>query len=122
VHARSQDPEVEALALDILTTQQAQIGMMGGWLEQWGQTQAASGPTMAWMGHSGAMPGMASQEELASLRTLPAGELEEQFLRLMIRHHAGACRWRRTPRSRGATRRWSGWPAGWCPGSRPRST
>jgi uncharacterized protein (DUF305 family) len=90
VHARSQDPEVEALALDILTTQQAQIGMMGGWLEQWGQTQAASGPTMAWMGHSGAMPGMASQEELASLRTLPAGELEEQFLRLMIRHHAGA--------------------------------
>ena len=90
VHERSQDPEVAALALDILTTQQAQIGMMGGWLEQWGQTQAASGPTMAWMGHSGPMPGMASQDELAALRTLPAGQLEEQYLRLMIRHHAGA--------------------------------
>ena len=92
VHDRSQDPEVRALALDILTTQQAQIGMMSAWLEQWGQTQAASGPTMAWMGegHSGPMPGMASGEELASLRTLPPGELEEQFLRLMIRHHAGA--------------------------------
>jgi uncharacterized protein (DUF305 family) len=90
VHARSQDPEVSALALDILTTQQAQIGMMGGWLEQWGQTQAVSGPTMAWMGHSGPMPGMATQDELASLQTLPAGQLEEQFLRLMIRHHAGA--------------------------------
>jgi uncharacterized protein (DUF305 family) len=92
VHDRSQDPEVVGLALDILTTQQAQIGMMSAWLEQWGQTQAASGPTMAWMGdgHSGPMPGMASADELASLQTLPAGELEEQFLRLMIRHHAGA--------------------------------
>ena len=92
VHERSQDAEVVGLALDILTTQQAQIGMMGGWLEQWGQTQAASGPTMAWMGdaHSGPMPGMAGADELAALRTLPAGELEEQFLRMMIRHHAGA--------------------------------
>jgi len=91
-HDRSQDPEVVALSLDILTTQQGQIGMMAGWLEQWGRTQAASGPTMAWMGadHSGTMPGMASADELASLRTLPAGDLEEQFLRLMIRHHAGA--------------------------------
>jgi uncharacterized protein (DUF305 family) len=92
VHDGSQDPEVVALALDILTTQQAQIGMMSAWLEQWGQTQAASGPTMSWMGggHSGPMPGMASADELASLQTLPAGALEEQFLRLMIRHHAGA--------------------------------
>ena len=92
LHDRSQDPEVVALALDILTTQQAQIGMMGGWLEQWGQTQAAGRPTMAWMGHrhSGPMPGMADADELATLRTLPEGELEEQFLRLMVRHHAGA--------------------------------
>ena len=92
VHDRSPDPEVRALALDILTTQQAQIGMMSAWLEQWGQTQAASGPTMAWMGdgHSGPMPGMASPDELASLDRLPAGDLEEQFLRMMIRHHAGA--------------------------------
>jgi uncharacterized protein (DUF305 family) len=92
VHDRSQDAEVVALALDILTTQQAQIGMMSGWLEQWGQTQAVSGPTMGWMGdgHSGPMPGMATAEELASLRSAPAGELEEQFLRLMLRHHAGA--------------------------------
>jgi len=92
VHERSSDPEVVALALDILTTQQAQIGMMSAWLEQWGQTQAASRPTMAWMGdgHSGPMPGMASSDELASLQTLPDGELEEQFLRLMVRHHAGA--------------------------------
>jgi uncharacterized protein (DUF305 family) len=92
VHERSQDPEVVALALDILTSQQAQIGMMSAWLQQWGQTQSTSGPTMGWMGdgHSGAMPGMASADELASLQTLPAGELEEQFLRLMVRHHMGA--------------------------------
>ena len=92
VHDRSRDEEVVALALDILTTQQAQIGMMSGWLDQWEQTQAVSGSTMAWMGdgHSGPMPGMASPDDLASLRTLPAGELEERFLRLMLHHHAGA--------------------------------
>jgi uncharacterized protein (DUF305 family) len=92
VHERSQDPEVIALALDIMTSQQAQIGMMSAWLEQWGQTQAVSGPTMGWMGdgHSGAMPGMATADELASLQTLPPGQLEEQFLRLMVRHHVGA--------------------------------
>ena len=92
VHDRSQDREVVALGLDILTTQQAQIGMMSGWLEQWGQTQAVSGPVMGWMGdgHSGPMPGMASTEDVASLRTLPPGELEEQYLRLMLRHHVGA--------------------------------
>jgi uncharacterized protein (DUF305 family) len=92
VHERSQDPEVIALALDIMTSQQAQIGMMSAWLEQWGQTQAVSGPTMGWMGdgHSGAMPGMATADELTSLQTLPPGQLEEQFLRLMVRHHVGA--------------------------------
>jgi uncharacterized protein (DUF305 family) len=63
-----------------------------GWLEQWGQTQAVSGPTMGWMGdgHTGRCRAWPSAEQLASLRTLPSGELEEQFLRLMLRHHAGS--------------------------------
>jgi uncharacterized protein (DUF305 family) len=33
------------------------------------------------------MPGMASPEELASLRTLPVDEMNKEFLRLMIAHH-----------------------------------
>lgn len=90
LHRRSDDPEVQALALDIMTTQQGQIGIMSGWLDLWGHTQTSTGPAMAWMGHDGEMPGMASGGEIAALETLPPGELEEEFLRLMVRHHLGA--------------------------------
>lgn len=90
LHRRSTDPEVQALALDVMTTQQGQIGIMSGWLDLWGHTQTSTGPTMAWMGHDGGMPGMASNDEIAALETLPPGELEEEFLRLMVRHHLGA--------------------------------
>lgn len=90
LHRRSTDPAVQALALDVMTTQQGQIGIMSGWLDLWGHTQTTNGPTMAWMGHDGGMPGMASADEIAALEALPPGELEEEFLRLMVRHHLGA--------------------------------
>lgn len=90
LHRRSSDADVVALALDVLTTQQGQIGIMSGWLDLWGHTQTSTGPTMAWMGHEGPVPGMATEREIAELEVLPPGRLEEQFLRLMLRHHAGA--------------------------------
>ena len=42
------------------------------------------------MGHPvvGLMPGMATQEEIDQLRTLPVTEAEVLFCQLMIRHHA----------------------------------
>jgi uncharacterized protein (DUF305 family) len=89
-HRRSPDPQLNYLAFDILSTQQGQIGIMSGWLELSQQTQSGSGRTMAWMGHDGPMPGMASDVEIAELNTLPVPQMEEQFLRLMIRHHRGA--------------------------------
>lgn len=90
VHERSTDTAVTYLALDIMTTQQAQIGMMSGWLDLWRQTQTSTRQVMSWMGHAGPMEGMASDDEIAALKTLPVTQMEEQFLRLMIRHHAGA--------------------------------
>lgn len=90
VHRRSTDAELSFLALDILTTQQGQIGIMSGWLDLWGHTQTSRGPVMAWMGHEGPMPGMASSAELAALEQLPVAQLEEQYLRMMVRHHLGA--------------------------------
>ena len=90
VHRRSTDPQLNYLALDILTTQQGQIGIMTGWLDLWGQTQSKVGPPMRWMDHEGAMPGMATADEIAALERLPVPKMEEQFLRLMIRHHQGA--------------------------------
>jgi uncharacterized protein (DUF305 family) len=95
VAERSTDPEVGQLAFDISTTQTNQVGRMQGWLSLWGLTPTG-GAQMAWMGgaghdHSGSglMPGMATEEELAELRSLSGTEFDVQFLRLMIRHHQG---------------------------------
>ncbi len=88
---RTENPAIRTLATDILLTQQAQIGMMHGWLDLWGLPLAGFGPRMAWMGHpiDGPMPGMATAEEMASLRALPPAEADIRFLELMIRHHKG---------------------------------
>lgn len=71
VHRRSSDPAINYLAFDILSTQQGQIGIMSGWLDLSRQSQSGSGQTMAWMGHQGPMPGMASDEQVEELKTLP---------------------------------------------------
>ena len=89
-HRRSDDAELNYLAFDILSTQQGQIGIMSGWLDLWEQSQSGSAEPMAWMGHDGPMPGMATDAEIEQLNTLPLAEMEEQWLRLMIRHHRGA--------------------------------
>lgn len=44
------DPQIRFLAYDIATTQQAQVGMLSGWLTDWGLPQSDdSRPAMAWM-------------------------------------------------------------------------
>lgn len=103
VAERSNDREVEMLAFDISSTQTNQAGRMQGWLALWGLPQSGGEP-MAWMGtaahaghdmagmnmgESGLMPGMATEEELTSLRELSGTEFDVEFLRLMIRHHQG---------------------------------
>ncbi len=98
---RSTDPEVRQLAFDIAETQQNQVGRMQGWLALW-DLPPTGGETMAWMvsagGHAGhdtaatdggLMPGMATEEELAELRSLSGTQFDVEFLRLMIRHHQG---------------------------------
>ena len=92
VYRRTEDEAIRSLAYDILTTQQAQIGMMGGWLGLWDLPAGGEDPQMAWMGHGGTgpMPGMAIEEEIARLETLPPADMDREFLRLMIIHHNGA--------------------------------
>ncbi len=92
VRDKTESDEVRILATDIVLTQQAQIGMMQGWLDVWGLSAASTEPAMAWMGHptEGRMPGMASPEEVDRLRDLPPEETDELFLRLMIEHHRAA--------------------------------
>jgi uncharacterized protein (DUF305 family) len=86
VRERSTDPDLRLFALDIVLTQQAQIGQMQGWLATWGQTLTGAQPPMR--GH-GAMMGMASRADVNALGVLPPAEAEVKFLQLMINHHLG---------------------------------
>src|SRR3712207_9186137 len=74
---------------------------MQGWLALWG-LPPTGGDTMAWMAsdgghtghdpsaaHGGLMPGMATESELARLRSLSGTAFDVEFLRLMTRHHQG---------------------------------
>jgi uncharacterized protein (DUF305 family) len=91
-------PEVRTLGYDIALTQQAQIGLMRGWLDKWGVSPTSNRPAMSWMDHGGhtvrpdgRMPGMASPEQLEQLRNAEGAKLDILFCQLMTDHHiAGA--------------------------------
>jgi uncharacterized protein (DUF305 family) len=92
VRDKTKSEEIRTLATDIALTQQAQIGIMQGWLDVWGLPSSGTEPAMSWMGHptEGPMPGMATPQEIDRLREAPPEEADEQFLWLMIRHHRAA--------------------------------
>lgn len=103
------DPDVRLLAYDIATTQAGQSGRMSGWLDAWGLPAGSTDPDMTWMtlptlegeghGHGDGdsahepgepMPGLATAEQIAELKTLSGVAAERMFLELMIAHHQGA--------------------------------
>jgi uncharacterized protein (DUF305 family) len=102
---RSQDPVIRSLAFDISATQTNQVGRMQGWLALWGLPNTSGRSPMSWMGGMPAsadmggmamgtgpgalMPGMATDAEMATLRSLTGRAWDVEFLRLMIRHHQG---------------------------------
>jgi uncharacterized protein (DUF305 family) len=92
VRDKTKSEELRILAADMALTQQAQIGMMQGWLDVWGLPASGTEPAMSWMGHptEGRMPGMATPQEIDRLKEAPPEEADEQFLWLMIRHHRAA--------------------------------
>jgi uncharacterized protein (DUF305 family) len=105
---RSKDPVIRSLAFDISATQTNQVGRMQGWLALWGLPNTSGRAPMFWMGGLPAsssmpdmagmtmdagpgtlMPGMATDAEMARLRSLSGKAWDVDFLRLMIRHHQG---------------------------------
>lgn len=96
---RSRDPEVRAIALDVVTTQQSQIGTMAGWLDEWGMPTRGPAEAMAWMGSSphgghtmgpdGQMPGMATQDQLDELAVARGPDFDALWVDLLREHHAG---------------------------------
>lgn len=103
------DPETRLVAYDIATSQAGQAGQLYGYLTEWNLPQASPEPSMTWMtratlagevhGHDAAeaahvpgepMPGLATAEQMARLKSLTGVEAEKYFLELMIAHHEGA--------------------------------
>ncbi|PTA68237.1 DUF305 domain-containing protein [Deinococcus arcticus] len=86
IRERSRDEALRTIALDMLLSQQEQIGQMRGWLTIWGRPWGGEGMSA---GHARQM-GMATPAEVARISTLPPRQSEVQFLQLMTRHHQGA--------------------------------
>lgn len=86
VRERDTTPAVRTLALDIMLSQQEQIGQMHGWLTLWNRPWGGAGMTAE---HALGM-GMATPPQVSSLDTLPPAQAEVTFLQLMTRHHQGA--------------------------------
>lgn len=86
IRERSRDPQLRTIALDMLLSQQEQIGQMRGWLTIWGRPWGGEGMSA----EHARMMGMATPAEVARISTLPPRQSEVQFLQLMTRHHQGA--------------------------------
>lgn len=82
---RAQHPQVRALAERIGGSQGPEIEGMRGWLS----TKTESGEHDKHE-HDGAMPGMATPEQLDRLKAAHGTEFDRLFLELMIAHHRGA--------------------------------
>lgn len=85
---RASSRDVKELASRIADVQGPEIDMMNRWLSQ------HAVPTVnpnAPHGHGGgAMPGMATVEQLDTLKNANGGRFDRLFLQLMITHHEGA--------------------------------
>ncbi|MHC5700168.1 DUF305 domain-containing protein [Streptomyces tirandamycinicus] len=84
---RAAGTPVKRLADRIRAAQQPEIGAMRGWLKRHGKGEATGGHGSH---DHGAMPGMATDEQLARLRAAEGRAFDELFLELMITHHQGA--------------------------------
>jgi len=87
---RDDAAELRSLTLDILTTQQDQVGQMRGWQSVWNTDW--NRPGLAEDSAAARQMGLASRADLRAVSTLPLPAAERLFLRLMTRHHRGALR------------------------------
>jgi uncharacterized protein (DUF305 family) len=87
---------VQAAAAEILQTQAYEMGLLQGWLREWGESTAppdmTTGEVMSWMDHArpaDEMPGYATDEQMSELAALTGSAKGRMFLELMRAHHVG---------------------------------
>ena len=90
---RGQVDDVKVFAEEILRFQSYEIGLMDQMLDEWGyDLEDPPEQAMTWMGHPlprGAMPGMASADELDLLERAEGTDVDALFVALMADHHGG---------------------------------
>lgn len=79
---RAENPDVKALAAQIMAEQAPEIAIMKSWLTK------AGAPLD--MGHAAHMDGMLSDDQMSKLASLSAAAFDRLFLEYMIEHHKGA--------------------------------
>jgi uncharacterized protein (DUF305 family) len=88
---RGQDPTLTSMAREIIVDQSQEVGNMNGLLAHASDTSTVGdGIAMDWMGHpvpSARMPGLATKADYDRLAQATPSEADDQFSRLMIRHH-----------------------------------
>jgi uncharacterized protein (DUF305 family) len=95
---RATVPAVREMADEIATGQQREVGVMAGWLQQWGLPESTTAAPMGWMAHPLAappdadppMPGMATRRDVARLAVTRDRQADVLFCRLMLPHHLSA--------------------------------
>ncbi|EFQ82885.1 hypothetical protein HMPREF0063_12094 [Aeromicrobium marinum DSM 15272] len=89
---RSTDPDILALADEIIAAQDPEIALMTGWLDDWDEDVPGDMGDMSGMDHGGdgQMAGMMSPEQMSDLRGSTGPEFDRLFLEQMIEHHEGA--------------------------------
>jgi len=91
-YEKGSNPVVRNMGKDVALTQQAQIGMMLAWLEDWGYNPNQQDRPMTWMREpvdGNVMPGMATPEEMTRYRAAEGAQLDVLFCQFMMRHHLG---------------------------------
>jgi uncharacterized protein (DUF305 family) len=94
---RATVPAVREMADEIAKTQQREVGVMTGWLQQWHLPTSTAVPAMSWMTHAPVtaadadppMPGMATRRQVARLAVARGQAADLLFCRLMLAHHLG---------------------------------
>ncbi|KRF33249.1 DUF305 domain-containing protein [Yonghaparkia sp. Soil809] len=84
------DPEIVALAEEIIAAQDPEIDLMEDWLDDWG-VPSMPGAGGGHGGHGGDGPGgMMSDDDLDAIEDAEGDEAERLYLDGMIEHHEGA--------------------------------
>jgi uncharacterized protein (DUF305 family) len=86
---RSSDPNTQGLAESIVAAHAAEIDVMTSWLGAWGAQvpDARSAPATD---RDTAMPGVATDKQLAALEGASGPAFDALFLSMMVEHHRGS--------------------------------